>query len=593
MTRPARAGRLLAALVAAALIPACAGGGGVTATQPPTTAPTTAVPTTASPTTSQPVTLYGGDAVIGLAGRGSPRTLNPLLDGPDAALLDLIAPAVFATGWGVDPVTGDPMADVLEAVPTIDNGLVVDNGDGTIDVTVRVVDGARWSDGTPITGADLEFTHRVATDPELPIRRDVRARFERITPGSIEVSGRQVSFRMEASPDVELLWSIIVPRHQVEGTDFAADWNDRMWAAGGPFEFSQWEPGQFLELTRNPAYWKVTQAEGASLPFLDRVVFRFFEEADASVIDTRVVEAFQSGTLDVVWFAGSGDQFAAEGAEVASTPGSAFEFLAFQFGPGNRNEDSLNRYTAYRRAVATAIDLDVLAAERGTEAIRSVMTLFAPDTTGGAWDRYAFDPEAIPGLLYDVEQASGFDTFESSGPPLVLTVDGSDPAMVATGGLIVESLRENGFSAELQLEAPEAFFGETFDDGTWDVALLRLAGSPGTSDAVGFAELYDPDGLPFVGTNYFRWGTVDSTVLGTAPNRYRNILAQLRVTAAPADRLALLEEAEQVLAGQAVLIPLIRSGHVGLAVWPEAVIGTELNGAAGPVWNVDVWRSGG
>jgi ABC-type transport system substrate-binding protein len=221
------------------------------------------------------------------------------------------------------------------------------------------------------------------------------------------------------------------------------------------------------------------------------------------------------------------------------------------------------------------------------------MWWLAPGAEDGAWARYDFDPEALPGLLYDVEQASGYDTFEGSGPPLVLTVDGSDPAMVATGGAVVASLSENGFTAELQLEDPAAFHGETFDNGTWDVALLRLAAAPGTSDAVGFARLYDPDGLPFVGTNYFRWGTVDSSVLGTAPDRYREILARLRVTADPADRLTLLQQAERVLSSQAVLIPLMVSGHVGMAVWPDQVVGVELNGAGGPVWNVDVWRSGG
>ena len=589
MNRPGRPG-VLAVAVALAL-GACAGQGGVPATQPITTVAITPPSTTAPPTTA-PRGLYGGEAVVGLAGLGSPRTLNPLLDGPDTALLDLLAPAVFATGWSVDPVTGAPVGDVLEAVPTVENGLVVDNGDGTIDVTVRVVDGARWSDGTPITATDLEFTYRLAIDPSLPIRRDVRSRFERIVPGSLQAEGRTVRFRMEASPDVELLWSVIVPRHQVEGTAFASDWNDTMWAAAGPFRFSQWERGQFLELTRNPSYWKVTASEGAPLPFLDRIVLRFFEAADRGVVDPRVIEAFQSGTLDVVWFEGRGEEYVADGAEVVTAPSGAFEFLAFQFGPGNRNAQSLNRYLQYRQAVATAIDVDLVGTERGTAGLRSVMAMLAPGAQGGAWARYDFDPDAIPGLLFDVEEASGVDTFAGGGPRLVLTVDATDPAMVSTGGMVVESLGANGFSAELQLEPPSELFGPTLDNGTWDVALLRLADVPGTSDAVAFAELYDPDGLPFVGTNYFRWGTLDSTVRDAATERYRDILDRLGATADAAERLALLEEAESVLAEEAVLIPLVVSGRVGLATWPGAIVGPELSAAGGPLWDVEVWRSG-
>jgi len=72
-------------------------------------------PTTTTTTTTTP-SRYGGTAVIGIGDAGSPRTLNPFLDGPDVAVLEIIGPAVFARGWIADPVTGLGVAE--GAAPT-------------------------------------------------------------------------------------------------------------------------------------------------------------------------------------------------------------------------------------------------------------------------------------------------------------------------------------------------------------------------------------------------------------------------------------------------------------------------------------------
>ena len=60
----------------------------------------------------------------------------------------------------------------------------------------------------------------------------------------------------------------------------------------GPFVFNSWIPNQELVVDRNPGYWK-TDAEGRSLPYLDRVVFRPIPDGD-----TRAL-AMRSGDLDV------------------------------------------------------------------------------------------------------------------------------------------------------------------------------------------------------------------------------------------------------------------------------------------------------
>lgn len=573
--------------VAAIVFAACATGTGI---QPGTTVDTVpAEPSTTVTTTAS--TPYGGTVVVGVGTGGSPRSLNPLLDGPDTAMLDLIAPAVFAIGYRVDPATFELVPHVLEAIPSIENGGVVDNGDGTIDVAVTVAPEARWAGGPPITAADLEFTWRLIVDPALPIRPELVRRYSNIDPDSVVADGRTLSFTMTATPEYELLFDLIVPRHSVEGSDFTGDWNDTLWAAGGPFEFGAWQPGQYLEVVRNEEYWNVG-SRGEPLPYLDRLIFRFYETGDPP--DPRLVEAFGTGDVDVVVFDEATESAvfrADESAVVEIAPGLFWDHLNFQFGPGNRNPESLNRHVEFRRAIAHAIDRSRLALEVGGTPLTSAMRPYDRSFTESPWADYEYDLEAVKGLLFTLENEIGRDLFAGDGPRVVLTVASDGERSIALGGALVTMLRTAGFDAELQLEDSALFFGSTVDNGTWDLATWRFAGGPGLGAGIEFVQMFDPDGLPFVGANYYRWGTIDSTVSGDAVEAYRDTLFRLRGTIDPEEVVALLVEAESLLAEQVVLIPLLSSGESGMAR-REGLSGPTVNPVQGVIWNVDEWQLG-
>jgi len=586
MTFPTRRGARIPvmALTAALGLSACVGAQGV---GPATSLPvptTSSVPTaeTIEDTTSIPSSVYGGILVVGIADGGAPRTLNPFLEGSDTRVLDMLIPALFAQGYEIDPATGARTADAFVGVPSIEAGTVVDNGDGTIDVTVEIVEGARWADGTPITGSDLEFTYRLATDPSLPIRADVAGAYSAIVPGSMRVDGRILTFQMSAAGNPTDLFSAIVPQHAVESFDFASEWTDRLWVSGGPFVLSDWQPGQFVELSRNSSYWKVTQAESAPLPFLDRIVVRFYEPGDS--IDPRLVDAFNRGEVDVAVFdraetrAVEFEPARINGASVETAPNGEWEHLNFQFGPANRNDASQNASATFRRAVAQAIDRDMLAETRGTSVADSILDQFVPGLGDKPFSVYDFDLEFVSDAIGDGE------------PPMLLTVPRDDPATVTLGGTLVTMLRAAGFEAELQLEDASLFFGATLDDGSWDVSAWRFGAGSGLGAAIEFLRFFDPDGLPLVGVNYFRWGTVDSAISNEQTRRYRQIIQELDQTADLAIVRELLVEAESILADQVVLLPLILSGDLGIAYWPDAVQGLRINPVQGPLWNVDTWR---
>ena len=571
----------------ALLLGACASASGIRPDPEAATTSTSVAPATTS--TTVPVSDYGGTVVIGVGGGGSPRTLNPFLDGPDTAVLDLIAPAVFAKGYDVGQGAMTLVPNVLEAIPSVAAGTVVDLGDGTIQVSATVATGAMWADGVPITAEDLAYTVLVASDPALPIRSDVAQRYAGILVESLDPQGRTLTFRMHASTEYELMFDVIIPRHAVEGSDFADAWNSTMWVAGGPFQFESWIPGQSLELTRNDSYWRTTQDDGP-LPFLDRVIFRFYEPGTDP--DPRLFDGFASRELDVVTLP-SIDDDAAEyealgGVELVAAGTTSWDYVSFQFGPANRNEDSLNRHLSFRRAIAHAIDRNGLAAQRGTVGLTSALSPYG-DYGATLWDRYPHDPGNAAALIGELGLDLGADLTLGAGPPVVVTVPADDAPVIALAGQVVTMLREAGFDAQLQLEDAATFYGPTFDNGTWDVSVGRFTAGPGIARAAAFAVVFDPAGLPFVGNNFFRWGTIDSTVSNEATEEYEALVDSLQGEADPAEVERLVERAEEILADQVVIIPLVVDGRAGFAYRSGELAGPSLDAVGGVTWGIGSW----
>ena len=261
------------------------------------TSTTVFVPPTSSflgPTvTYDPATpRYGGEVLIG--DDQTPPTLNPYAPGGDNFIVWLVGQAHLARAFDVDPETLQLIPDAIEEIPTIANGSVVLNPDSTMDVTWRLRPAAQWADGFAMTGADLEFTlefqqaglecagREFVSDP--PPTGQV-----------IEVGDESLTLRFESPTlDYETLLQWIVPRHQVEGSDYCEDWNTKPWVSGGPFTFVEWDrAGQSISFERNHNYWKFGDT-GDKLPYLDSVKFLFEPETE------NLARMFTNRNLDVI-----------------------------------------------------------------------------------------------------------------------------------------------------------------------------------------------------------------------------------------------------------------------------------------------------
>jgi len=579
--RGRRLSAIIGVILAVGMIGAACGARTVSGTSEPTVVSTTPPPPETSTTaTAEPVTTtteppgprFGGEAIVGTD--QEPVTLNPYAPGGDNLVVSQIGQAIFARAWDIDGRTRQVVPDVLAEIPSVDNGGVMVNGDGTMEVRYVIRDEAVWSDGVPITGEDLAFTLDV-------IDTSGERSFQPILDTEVGDKTFTVTF-VEPSFGYELPFEWIIPAHAVAGTDVLADWNEVPFLGAGPFVFESWTPGQAINLVRNPNYWKVG-SDGKRLPYLDRLEFRIIGETD------RLLEAFSNRELDVIQPPPGVEfhtrfRFDDPGIDHQVLPGPIWEHINFQFGPNNRNEDSLNANLDFRRAVAHAIGDSLDEVIPWWLPIDSFLDPVRPDLSSRAWERYDHDPDTARELL-----GRALSQEEKTTAKVIFSTTSNADERPRIAEALGDALEAVGIEYEMQLEDSQLFFGATLDNGTWDVGQWAWIADPTLVGLVSLLDLLDPNAPPPDGRNYYRWGTTDSSVRDESTKRFSEILSAARSTIDGDEVERLLVEAEQLLADQVVILPLwSRSDE--LAVWADEVAGVvHLPEARSFLWNVEDW----
>jgi peptide/nickel transport system substrate-binding protein len=570
-------------VVSSLIAAACTGGAAPTTTLAPTTAAVTTTEPAGSSTTVAMDRPYGGTVVV--ADDQEPATLNKFAPGGDSGVMLRIGQALYAGVWDVDGYSLSQVPELVTELPTVANGGVTLNEDGTMTVRYQIRDEAVWSDGVPITGEDFQYTLDVIMDPALPIDRTT---YDTIT--STVVGEKTFEYTM-SSPTVkyDLLFSDIIPKHQVEGTDFERDWNDTMWVSAGPFVLDEWKKGEYIRLVRNENYWKTDPETGQQLPYLDEVIFRFIPETSdlVTAFENREVQVVQPPPgLAVI------ERLRAlepEGAVVEVLNGTVWEQLAFEFGPGRleRNPESANESLDYRKAVAFAIDRERIIDEilnGQVEPLQSILKPSAPGIAGDAWAQYSYDPDTARAFLEAAKEDLGVDTIKT-----VFTTTSNFDTRVRLSELLAEMLGDVGIEYENSLENSQMFFSETRDAGLWDMASWAIQGPPGLSGALALFDVFDPDKAPPEGQNVFQWGSPDSSVVDENTEHYAELYDQMEQTFDPDQLAALMQQAEQILADQVVIIPLY-ARLVAAAAWGDEVAGFKHNPtSASDTWNIEQW----
>lgn len=204
---------------------------------------------------------------------------------------------------------------------------------------------AAWSDGTPITSADVRFTWIAQRDPNVAWVN--AATKERIV--DVETPDpRTAVFRFDgayAGAFADAVEGGILPRHVFEAVPFerwqTTDWSAAAGVGSGPFVLERHRAQDEIVLVRNPRYFD------PDLPFVDRVVVRIVPDA------TNLLTQLLSGQVD--WVEGVAPREAARVRAAAGTTLIAFDYPMYDYIGWNGANPPFDDKNV-RRALTLAID---------------------------------------------------------------------------------------------------------------------------------------------------------------------------------------------------------------------------------------------
>jgi len=158
-------------------------------------------------------------------------------------------------------------------------------------IVFRLNPSARFSDGSPVTSADVLFTFNLLKAKGRPQQR---AAFGLVKSADAP-DARTVRFDLAGADDRELpLTLAIMPVLSSAHTDpeHFEDQTLQIPVASGPYRVAQVIPGQRLVLKRNPDYWGRDLPVSKGLYNFDEIRIDYFRDA------TAMFEAFKAGLID-------------------------------------------------------------------------------------------------------------------------------------------------------------------------------------------------------------------------------------------------------------------------------------------------------
>ena len=300
MKRINRGGRAVAALAAISMVVAACGGDDAAdnttetteATEAPAEAPAEET-TTTSPAAEAGTGADGGSLIW--AHEQEPPDLH--LDDPEnnLSITSWIRSAMLEGLFGVSG--GNDYYPELLA----DEGELVDNGDGTYTASLTLRDGLMWSDGTPLTSADVVFTF------DAVMAQDDAGEYIYLT-GDRSVLETISAVTAVSETELTIDWtsfnagwkgvlSEVYPAHvfSADAAEAAAELNEalREWTtadgtvipSSGAMTFASWERGVQLNMVRNDMYHGSNSPDSVNkgVAYVDGVQINFVTDTDAQI----------------------------------------------------------------------------------------------------------------------------------------------------------------------------------------------------------------------------------------------------------------------------------------------------------------------
>lgn len=535
-------------------------------------------------------------------------TLNPIVtaDGSSAAVSGRIFPGFIGIDLETADFAGNVPGAIAESWTISDDGLVY---------TFKLRQGLVWSDGTPITAADVQYSYDAITSGEvnspLSYITDDVASVVTIDDYTLEITVK--------SPVCSALFNIraipVVPSHVYkQWFPTFGDMNNSRYnttdpkATWGPWKFRNFRPGEQVTLVADTKYPDATLGPGMVIP--EGWIFRnvagqalLIEQFLAGELTHIGVPAARKADARAIAAEGKGIIYEAPGnvrfiAMNLANPANPQPGLDENGNPIPQDPHPILGDVRVRQALNYAIDFDALnkAAFAGEDyrlasMVRPDSWAFDPDL-----EVYPYDPVRADELLTEAGwiDHDGDPTtpriaqgalYAPDGTELILrfNVNAGNTSQETMGLVLDDQWTQLGFGIDFEAidfnVLVDEFTGQTFDMASvfWGL------GFP--ADPNGLRTLYDPtNDLPGAGFNassYYNARFDELLDLANDPRETNGCDREARA--------ALYREAYRILRDDA---PWIWIGGLGMSLIQPNIGNFEIRPNLGPVgftWNQDAW----
>lgn len=163
--------------------------------------------------------------------------------------------------------------------------------------TFRLRTDVQWHDGVKFTARDVAFSCGTMLPQLNPRSRNTFSHIDSIKTPDLYT----VVFTLKQPFNAFLLAFMasnapMMPAHIYEGTDFRTNPYNFKPVGTGPFQFAEWRRGQYIQLTRNPHYWRPGQ------PGMDSLYFRVCATPEQRMValETGAVDIAMADDIDTV-----------------------------------------------------------------------------------------------------------------------------------------------------------------------------------------------------------------------------------------------------------------------------------------------------
>ena len=275
--------------------------------------------------------------------RSEPKTFNPLKVEDDASV-------------AIRYLTGGVLVRMNRQTQALEPGLATSwrVSKDSRQITFKLHSGVSFSDGTPFSADDVDYTIQQLMDPAL---HSATGDTFRSGSGKVQtkiISPTEISITFPASVaglDRQFDQVAILSAHSPK----------KEMAVLGPFMVADYKPGATVLLKRNPNYWK-TDEQGRKLPYLDSIQLDIQPNRDVELLRFKRNEIDLINSLDSEYF----DKLASTSQNAAHDAGPSLDSEQMWFNqvskaPIPEYKRKWFRSTPFRRAISYSINRNDLA----------------------------------------------------------------------------------------------------------------------------------------------------------------------------------------------------------------------------------------